>query len=174
MKRNLKNQEEFSMVRKLKNKVQVLLEKWKSIPIIIRFVDIAMLISIIVIFALPINTSAFLKEENYIAMEQVVSEIVEQKNTDIEFDTSKIISYEVFHNADASKDIYIYGKTLEEIRLTVDKDYQIKKLAKGGIFTFILVCITYMIISWIIGYTITKIMFFINRTIRKIIKFFKT
>lgn len=161
------------MLQKMKNNLQAVVKKWNSIDKAYRFIGIMTIIVLIFMFSASTHSADFLKEENYVAMEQVVSTIIEEKSTDVYFDTSKIESYEVTCNRDGSKKVHIVGKTLEEIHLTVDKDYQIKKLIRSGIENFVLVYLIYYVYVAIIAYGITKGIFFINRTIKEIVVFFK-
>ena len=84
------------------------------------------IIAVILTFAITPDREAFIKEENYVAMEQLVYSIIEENNTDIDFDTSKINIYNVTYKKDGSKKIYIQGKTLEEMSVILNENYQIK------------------------------------------------
>ena len=166
---------EIFMLQKLKNKVRSLVQKWRKVELSTRFSIIVFIVYFTMItFIMPPGLSSCLKEENYTAMEQIVSTIVEEKNTDIEFDTSKIYKYEVTHRDNGYKEIFIAGTSFEELYLTVDKDYQIKKLTKGGELALILTAILYYLIVYCLGCIITAILFLINRIIKKIVQFFKT
>lgn len=172
------------MLQKFKNRLQLLIQnvkknliflinKWKSIDIISRFISIMLIINTMIIFTSIPNISTFLKEENYMAMEQLVYTIVEQKDTQVDFDTSKIEQYEVTYKEKGIINVYIQGKSLEKIYVTIDEDYQIKKFIKAGLIQVVLLYVFYCITVYCLSYSITVILFFINRTIKKIKMFFQ-
>ena len=156
------------MLKKIKCNVQLIVKRWNKIDKISRFISTMTIIAVILTFAITPDREAFIKEENYVAMEQLVYSIIEENNTDIDFDTSKINIYNVTYKKDGSKKIYIQGKTLEEMSVILDENYQIKQLIMNKRSAVISLYIMYIILVEGLAFIITYGIFFINRTIRKI------
>lgn len=136
----------------LQNKLRSLKEKRGNLGFIKRFWIIAIIIAIVIGgIDIAINYEPLMKEENYTEMYNMVNSMIESKSSDVEFDSSKVNSYTVFHNENGTKTVRINGEQMEEIELELTSDYQIKSLTRAGYGITILFWIAYVFFIVVVG-----------------------
>lgn len=158
------------MLQKVKSILRLLKNKWVNSRCWKKYCIVAAIIFIIIV-GLDIG-NPIVKEENYEEMYSMITEITEQKSTDVKFDTSKVNTYTVVHRKNGDKEITISGALLEEIQLTLTSDYQIKSLTKetNNIVWF---WIEYVIFLAFIAIVDTMVLFEICNITKKIVLFMK-
>lgn len=158
----------------LQNKLRSLKEKWVNKGFIKRFWIIAIIIAIIIGgIDIAINYEPLMKEENYAEMYNMVDSMIENKSTDVEFDSSKVNSYAVFHNENGTKTVRINGEQMEELELQLTSDYQIKSLTRAGYGIIIFFWVAYVLFILVGGAVGSAILFGIYAATKKIVIFFK-
>jgi len=107
-------------------------------------------------------------------MENLLNTIVENQNTDVDFDKSKVKQYTVTHKSNGNYAITIHGPALEKMFCTLDNNYKIKELTKTSNLILYIFWTTYFIFVYLISYGILYLLCWIFKLIKKIVCFFKT
>lgn len=162
------------MLNSLKNTLRLFKNQWLKLKLNTRLLVLSVLIGLTLLSNTAIAGYApTLKEENFSAMENLVYTMVENKSTDVDFDTSKIFKYKVVHTKNGECDIIITSTGFEDIFVTLTENYQIKSLERNGIFSLLFFWILFFALFFIQGYLIAHILYAIYWVLRKIVLFFE-
>lgn len=137
----------------VKKKTNRLVESWTKLASIIRILIIWAL-CLVVVVSCTVKPgdfdSVFTKEENYVALEQVIYDIVETKNITQPLDEN-LTHYYVTFNADNTIDLVLHTKGTGELDVTLTEDYQIRKMIRKGNISNFFRCV-YMYVYFGVGY----------------------
>ena len=162
------------MLKNLKNKWRELKAKQANLNVNTIFIIVATVIGLLFggwgVFA---SEEPLLKEENYLAMEELITTIVESKNSDIKLDNTKISQYTAVHKENGEQKISISGNNLERIEATISKEYELKSLVRYGELIFFLFCLVYICCIVVIIEITNQLLIWIYNLIKKILRFFK-
>jgi len=127
------------------------------------------------VFRFGTGADYFVKEENYVAMENVVHSISEEKKIP-QFDSKKIKNCAIISEEDGNFTVKVEGKILENVTGKLSSEYQIKGIERNyryfvAVIYFILLVCIYGLMATIGLYALYYGVEFIIRFIRYIGKY---